>query len=138
MDDITRIKYLPITLKVIGLFCIFGTYPMMLWSWPPGWGWIPPHPVYQQFTISMYVTLGIFIIKASKNIFVNFDLIWFTISLHLVSATILMVLVGSGRSGEANLTGVISIQYLIAGVLWYLMPRNVKKLQQQLAKSDGG
>ncbi|WP_366523461.1 DUF6632 domain-containing protein [uncultured Microbulbifer sp.] len=130
MDDITRAKYLPFALKAIGLFWIFGTYPMMLWTHPPGWGWTSPYLEYQLFILSLYVTLGVFLVRASKSLLASFNLIWFAIFLCLVSATMLLILVISDRTGEANLTEVISIQYLIAGVLWYLMPRNVKKLQQ--------
>lgn len=137
MDDTTRIKCLPIALKAIGLFWIFGTYPMLLWSRPPGWGWISPYAENQLVTLSIYVTLGVFLVRAPKNLFASLSLIWFTISLHLVSATMFMLLALSGRSGEINFTLVISIQYLIAGVLWYLMPGNLKRLQQQL-KSGGG
>ncbi|WKD51718.1 DUF6632 domain-containing protein [Microbulbifer spongiae] len=132
MDDLTRVKYLRIALIIIGIFRIIGTYPMMSWARPLEWGWMSPYTEYKLVILSVYITLGIFLIRASNNLFANLGLIWFTIFLHFISATVLTILEVSGQSSQADLIGVISMQYLIAGVLWYLMPRNLKRLQQQL------
>ncbi|WP_371876990.1 DUF6632 domain-containing protein [Microbulbifer sp. 2205BS26-8] len=128
MDDLTRIKYLPIALKLIGLFFIFAIYPMMVWIWPAGWGWTPPQPEYEQILMGIFATLGVFLFLAAENPAANVSLIWFTIWLNLVYATIMLLMVLADRAELANLIGNIPVQYLIAGVLWYLMPaHNFKK-----------
>ncbi|MFS1526312.1 DUF6632 domain-containing protein [Microbulbifer sp. 2304DJ12-6] len=135
MDDITRAKYLPTALKTIGIFFIFGIYPMMLLSWPPGWGQIPPYQEFQLIILARYAVLGVFLILATRNFTANLGLIWFTIWLNLISATTMLLMTIDNRTGEANWVGNIFVQYLIAGVIWYLTPRRVKLLQQP--GSDG-
>ncbi|WP_299948469.1 DUF6632 domain-containing protein [uncultured Microbulbifer sp.] len=135
MDDTTRIKCLPFALKAIGLFYIFGIYPMMRFAWPPGWGWIPPYQEYQILSLAMYAILGIFLILAARNLAANIGLIWFTFWLNLICGSIMFLMMAANRVEEVNWVGNIFVQYLIAGVIWYLMPMRVKLLQQP--DSDG-
>ncbi|MFS1526402.1 DUF6632 domain-containing protein [Microbulbifer sp. 2304DJ12-6] len=122
MDDITRAKSLPIALKVIGLLFILAIYPMMAWIWPAGWGWTPPQHEYELLIFILLAMLGIFLIRAAKNPAANISLIWFTIWLNLAYATSMLLMVLADRTEQANLAGNIPVQYLVAGVLWYLMP----------------
>jgi len=39
MSDASRLKLLRIVLVVIGLFAIFGFYPLTI-VWPSGWAWV--------------------------------------------------------------------------------------------------
>ncbi|MFS1526401.1 DUF6632 domain-containing protein [Microbulbifer sp. 2304DJ12-6] len=130
MDGTARVKCLPIALKAIGLFYIFGVYPMMLWAWPTGWGKIPPYHEFQLIGLALYATLGVYLILAGRNLAANIGLIWFTISVNLVCGTTMLVMMVANRVEMVNWAGNISVQYLIAGILWYLMPRNVKLLQR--------
>ncbi|WKD48420.1 DUF6632 domain-containing protein [Microbulbifer spongiae] len=124
MNETTRAKYLAIALVTIGLLYIFAMYPLMVWIWPSGWGWMPPQPEYEQLIVGFFATLGIFLILAAKNLSANLNLIWFTIWLNMIYATIMLLMVLADRAEHANLIGNIPVQYLISGVLWYLLPRH--------------
>ncbi|AWF79653.1 hypothetical protein BTJ40_01735 [Microbulbifer sp. A4B17] len=126
MNEATRAKYLPIALVVVGVLFILAIYPMMMWIWPEGWGWTPRQPEYEQMIIGIYVTLGVFLIRAAKNPAANASLIWFTIWSSLVHAVIMFVQALVDKTERINLMGDIPALFLIAAVLWYLMPRQEK------------
>jgi len=63
---------------------------MMMWIWPSGWGWAPAQPEYEQMIMSIYVTLGIFLVRAAKDPIANASLIWFTIWSSAVHAGIML------------------------------------------------
>ncbi|WP_444918850.1 DUF6632 domain-containing protein [Microbulbifer sp. JMSA003] len=126
MNEVTRAKYLPIALVVVGVLFILAIYPMMMWIWPEGWGWTPRQPEYEQMIIGIYVTLGVFLIRAAKNPAANASLIWFTIWSSLVHAVIMLVQALVDKTERINLMGDIPALFLIAAVLWYLMPRRKK------------
>ncbi|WP_444895392.1 DUF6632 domain-containing protein [Microbulbifer sp. SSSA005] len=126
MNEATRAKYLPIALVVVGALFILAIYPMMMWIWPEGWGWTPRQPEYEQMIIGIYVTLGVFLIRAAKNPAANASLIWFTIWSSLVHAVIMLVQALVDKTERINLMGDIPALFLIAAVLWYLMPRQKK------------
>ncbi|WP_299948912.1 DUF6632 domain-containing protein, partial [uncultured Microbulbifer sp.] len=115
MDDTTRIKCLPIALKVIGLFFIFGVYPMMRLAWPPGWGWIPPYQQYQVIGLVIYATLGVCLILSTRNIAANIGLIWFTIWLNLICGSTMLLMELANRTGPVDWVVNIIVQYFIAG-----------------------
>ncbi len=120
-DD--RLKYLKISLYVFGIVFIIGVPLMMMWVWPSGWGWTPAQPEYEQMIMGMYITLGIFLIRAAKNPLAHASLIWFTIWSSLVHAGIMLVQALSDDTEKANLMGDIPALFLVAFVLWYLMPK---------------
>ncbi|WP_444934725.1 DUF6632 domain-containing protein [Microbulbifer sp. JTAC008] len=126
MNEVTRAKYLSIALVVVGVLFILAIYPMMMWIWPEGWGWTPRQPEYEQMIIGIYVTLGVFLIRAAKNPAANASLIWFTIWSSLVHAVIMLVQALVDKTERINLMGDIPALFLIAAVLWYLMPRRKK------------
>ncbi|WP_444892626.1 DUF6632 domain-containing protein [Microbulbifer sp. TRSA001] len=126
MNEVTRAKYLPIALVVVGVLFILAIYPMMMWIWPEGWGWTPRQPEYEQMIIGIYVTLGVFLIRAAKNPAANASLIWFTIWSSLVHAVIMLVQALVDKTERINLMGDIPALFLIAAVLWYLMPKQEK------------
>ncbi|WP_444940180.1 DUF6632 domain-containing protein [Microbulbifer sp. ZKSA004] len=126
MNEATRAKYLQIALVVVGVLFILAIYPMMMWIWPEGWGWTPRQPEYEQMIIGIYVTLGVFLIRAAKNPAANASLIWFTIWSSLVHAVIMLVQALVDKTERINLMGDIPALFLIAAVLWYLMPKRKK------------
>ncbi|WHI44482.1 DUF6632 domain-containing protein [Microbulbifer sp. VAAF005] len=126
MNETARAKCLPIALVVVGVLFILAIYPMMMWIWPEGWGWTPRQPEYEQMIIGIYVTLGVFLIRAAKNPAANASLIWFTIWSSLVHAVIMLVQALVDKTERINLMGDIPALFLIAAVLWYLMPKQEK------------
>jgi len=130
MDDIARAKYLPVALVIVGLIFIFAIYPMMMWIWPAGWGWTPRQPEYEQMIMGLYATLGVFLILAARNPAANTSLIWFTIWSSLVHATIMLFQAIVDPTERQNLVGDIPALYLVAAILWYLMPKHADKKQE--------
>ena len=53
-------------------------YPLML-AWPSGWAWQPRQPEYEQMIVGIYATLGVFLIRASRQPEAHQSLIWFTV-----------------------------------------------------------
>ncbi|EBA00403.1 DUF6632 domain-containing protein [Marinobacter sp. ELB17] len=123
MHDQLKLKYLKVALVVIGIFFIAGIYLMMMWVWPSGWAWTPKQPEYEQMIMGMYATLGVFLIRAAKAPLANASLIWFTIWSSIVHAGIMLVQALVDETERANLLGDIPALFLVAIILWYLMPK---------------
>lgn len=123
MEMTTRLKYLRIALIVIGLLLIFGLYPLMNFLWPSGWRWVPHQQSYEQMIIAIYVTLGLFLILASKDPLQNLSLIWFTVWSSFVHGGVMLIqsLVYSHEHG--HLLGDVPALFIIAIVLAILTPR---------------
>lgn len=123
MNDELKLRYLKIALVVIGIIFIAGIYLMMMWVWPSGWSWTPRQPEYEQMIMGIYVTLGVFLIRAAKDPLANASLIWFTIWSSIVHAGIMFVQAIVDETERANLIGDVPALFLVAIILWYLMPK---------------
>jgi len=121
-----RLKYLKNALYVFGIIFIVGVPAMMMWIWPSGWSWTPAQPEYEQMIMGIYVTLGIFLVRAAKDPMANASLIWFTIWSSIVHAGIMLVQAIVDETDRINLLGDIPALFLVAFVLWYLMPRKAQ------------
>ena len=123
MQQETRLKYLKVALVVFGLIFIGGIPAMMMYIWPDGWSWTPRQPEYEQMIMGVYATLGVFLIRAAKEPLANASLIWFTIWSSIVHGGIMLVQAIVDETERANLFGDIPALFLVAFVLWYLMPQ---------------
>ena len=126
MDDATQLKYLKISLYVIGAIFIGGIYLMMMWIWPSSWGWEPRQPEYEQMIMGVYATLGVFLIRAAKEPLAHRSLIQFTIASSIVHAAIMAVQALVDPTERANLLGDVPALFLVAAVLWYLLPKQAE------------
>ena len=126
MQEERKLKYLKIALFVFGIIFIAGIYIMMRWVWPSGWGWTPPQPEYEQMIMGVYAVLGIFLIRAAKDPLANASLIWFTVWSSIVHGGIMLVQALFDETERANLLGDVPALFLVAFVLWYLMPKRAK------------
>ena len=126
MQQEEKLRNLKIALYVFGVIFIVGVPAMMMWIWPSGWGWTPPQPEYEQMIMGIYVVLGIFLVRAAKDPMANASLIWFTIWSSIVHAGIMLVQAILDGTEKANLIGDIPALFLVAFVLWYLMPRRAQ------------
>lgn len=124
MNNATRLKYLSIALYVFGVIFIVGVPAMMMIIWPSGWSWTPAQPEYEQMIMGIYATLGVFLIRAAKNPLQNASLIWFTVWSSIVHGGIMLVQALVDHTEHANMLGDIPALFLVAAVLWYLMPRH--------------
>jgi sterol desaturase/sphingolipid hydroxylase (fatty acid hydroxylase superfamily) len=123
MSEEAKLKNLKIALYVFGIFFIVGVYPMMMWIWPAGWAWTPRQPEYEQMIMGVYATLGVFLVLAAKDPLSNLSLIWFTIWSSIVHATIMLVQAIVDDTERANLAGDVPALFLLAIILWYLVPK---------------
>ena len=124
MTDEKRMEMLKLALYVFGAIFIAGIYLMMNWIWPSGWGWEPRQPEYEQMIMGVYATLGIFLIRAAKDPLSNLSLIWFTIWSSVVHAGIMAVQAIVDVTERANLLGDVPALFLVALVLWFLLPKS--------------
>jgi len=127
MQQEEKLKYLKIALYIFGVIFIVGVPAMMMWIWPSGWGWTPPQPEYEQMIMGVYITLGVFLVRAAKDPMTNASLIWFTIWSSIVHAGIMLVQAIVDVTDRDNLLGDIPALFLVAFVLWYLMPRKAQE-----------
>jgi hypothetical protein len=123
MEQENRLKYLKMALNGIGVIFIVGVPAMMMWIWPSGWGWTPPQPEYEHMIMGVYATLGVFLIRAAKDPLANASLIWFTIWSSIVHGGIMLIHAIIDETDRANLAGDVPALFLVAFVLWYLMPK---------------
>lgn len=123
MNRKKRLNYLRIALYVFGIIFIAGVPAMMMFIWPSGWGWTPSQPEYEQMIMGIYATLGVFLILAAKDPLANKSLIWFTVWSSIVHGGIMLVQALADKTDHANLLGDVPALFLVAAVLWYLMPK---------------
>ncbi len=126
MQEEDKLKYLKTALYVVGVIYIVGVPAMMMVIWPDGWGWTPAQPEYEQMIMGVYATLGVFLFLAAKDPLANASLIWFTICSNIVHGGIMFVQAILDETDRANLLGDVPALFLVAFVLWYLMPKKVK------------
>jgi hypothetical protein len=122
MQQAEKLKYLKVALIVFGIFFIIGLPAMMIWVWPSGWAWTPQQPD-EQMIMGVYATLGVFLIRAAKEPLANASLIWFTIWSSIVHGGIMLIQAIVDETERANLLGDVPALFLVAFVLWYLMPK---------------
>src|SRR4030095_6618306 len=92
MTDQNRLRYLRTALLLVGVVFIVGIYPLTI-IWPSGWAWhAEGHSDYLQMILGIYLTLGVFLIIASRNPLEHLSLIWFTVWSSIVH--------GGGLGGE--------------------------------------
>ncbi len=123
MDQEAKLKYLKMALVLFGAIFVAGIYVMMEWVWTDGWSWTPRQPEYEQMIMGVYATLGVFLIRAAKDPLAHASLIWFTVWSSIVHAGIMLAQALADDTEKANLMGDIPALFLVAFVLWFLMPK---------------
>ena len=123
MAETTRLKYLRLALRVVGLIFIFGIYTLSV-VWPSGWVWHTGHTShYLQMILGVYATLGIFLLIASRNPLAHLSLIWFTVWSSVVHAAIMAVQALTNPDQIAHLWGDVPALLVFAAVLAFPTPR---------------
>jgi hypothetical protein len=123
MDQEAKLKYLKMALVLFGAIFVAGIYLMMEWVFTDGWTWTPRQPEYEQMIMGVYATLGVFLIRAAKDPLAHASLIWFTVWSSIVHAVIMLAQALADDTEKANLMGDIPALFLVAFVLWFLMPK---------------
>ena len=122
MDNTTRLKYLRLSLQVIGFIFTFAVYPLTIF-WPSGWAWHTGGSHYLTMIIGIYATLGVFLFIASRNPLEHRSLIWFTVWSSVVHGGIMAVQAITDPQFIGHLYGDVLGLFLVAGVLGWLMPK---------------
>lgn len=126
MQQEEKLKFLKIALYVFGIIFVVGVPAMMMLIWPSGWSWSPAQPEYEQMIMGIYITLGVFLVRAAKDPMANVSLISFTIWSSIVHAGIMLVQAIVDETEHANMLGDIPALFLVAFVLWYLTPKKAQ------------
>jgi hypothetical protein len=101
-------------------------YPLMV-IWPSGWAWQPSQHEYEQMIVGIYATLGVFLIRASRQPEAHLSLIWFTVWSSVVHGGIMAVQAVVDPMEHGHLPGDVAALFLVAGVLAYLTPRGARR-----------
>jgi len=117
----TRISLLRITLVLVGAICL-ALGPLML-LWPSGWRWSPYQAHYEQMMVGIYLTLGIFLIRAAKDPLQHLSFIWFMVWVSLVHASIMLLQSFTAREHHGHLVADVPALFVAAAVLGLLTPR---------------
>ena len=122
MNDALRLKNLRIALILVGIIFIAGIYPLMM-VWPSGWTWHTGHSDYPLMIVGVYATLGVFLLRASRNPLENLSLIWFTIWSSVVHAGIMAYQSFEAPENHGHLLGDVPALLVVAVLLAVLTPR---------------
>ena len=126
MKEAGRTRYLQIALVAVGVTFIVGLYSLIM-VWPSGWSWHAGHshsmPHYLQMMLGVYVTLGVFLLMASRNPHAHLSLIWFTVWSSVVHALIMAAQALANPDQMAHLWGDVPALLVVAAVLALLTRR---------------
>ena len=122
MDDINRLKYLRLALRVFGVVFIVGVYPLTI-LWPSGWAWHPGQSDYLQMIIAIYATLGVFLLLAARKPEHHLSLISFAIWSSIAHGATMAVQSVADTQHLGHLYGDVLALFLVAAVLGWLSPQ---------------
>ncbi|ACC79968.1 DUF6632 domain-containing protein [Nostoc punctiforme UO1] len=121
-------RYLQIALVVVGIAFLL-IYPLMN-IWPSGWSWQPGQHEYEQMIVGIYGTLGVFLLRASREPEAHLSLIWFTVWSSFVHALIMAVQAVIDPVEHGHFFGDIPALILVAIVLGFLASREVVSVHE--------
>ena len=122
MTGATRITALRYSLIATGMIFIFGIATLAQ-VWPTGWHWGMGHSHYWPMILGVYATLGIFLIRASRDPLGNRSLIWFTVWSSVVHALVMGASALQDPAERGHLIGDVPALVIIAGALTILTQR---------------
>jgi len=117
---------LRVALVVFGVAFLL-IYPLML-VWPSGWMWQPHQHEYEQMMVGIYATLGVFLLRASRDPGAHLSLLWFTVWSSAVHGGIMAVQAFVDPAERGHLLGDVPALILVAVVLGVLTPRGASAL----------
>jgi len=121
INESCRRQFLQITLVLIAL--VFLSLSPLMKLWPSGWIWLPRQLEYEHMMMGVYGTLGIFLLRASRQPEAHVSLIWFTFWSSVVHGTIMgfHAMIDPGEHG--HLIGDVAALWLVVLLLGWLTPR---------------
>jgi hypothetical protein len=122
MNEVDRLKYLKLALRVFAGVFVLGVYPLTV-LWPSGWSWHLGQSEYLQMIIAIYATLGVFLWLASSKPEQHQSLISFTIWSSVVHGATMAVQSIANTQHVGHLYGDVLALFVVAAVLGWLSPR---------------
>jgi len=117
-------RLLQIAVAVVGAAFLL-IYPLSI-VWPSGWAWHAGAPYESQYfmmIVAVYLTLGVFLLNASRNPLAHRSLIWFTVWSSVVHAGVMAVQsMPAAHSGHR--VGDVPALFLMGIVLGVLLVRS--------------
>jgi hypothetical protein len=105
------------------LICIFGVWPLTI-VWPSGWSWhAEGRSEYLEMVLGIYATLGVFLIRASRDPSAHTSLIWFTVWSSVVHGVIMAVQSVVEPQHIGHLWGDVPVLIAVAATLGWLTLR---------------
>ena len=125
MSGSARIAALRYALIATGVIFIGGIWTLAQ-VWPSGWSWGVGHSHFWPMILGVYATLGIFLIKASRDPLANQSLIWFTVWSSVVHALVMAASAVGDPAERWHLVGDVPALLVVAGALTVLTRRVVR------------
>jgi hypothetical protein len=122
MNSKRRLLALRVVLVVVALTCL-AVQPLMV-LWPSGWAWHDAHSDYPLMIVGIYMTLGVFLLRAVRDPMAHRSLIWFAVWSSLVHGAIMAVQALTQPGQMGHLAGDVPALLLAAVALALLMPRS--------------
>lgn len=122
MTDIDRLKHLQLALRIVGLFSILCFYPLTVF-WPSGWAWSSGRSEYLEMIISIYATLGVFLLLAARNPNQHLGLVSFAIWSSIVHGAVMGVQAVQNPTYVSHLCGDVPALLIVGAVLAFLSPQ---------------
>jgi hypothetical protein len=123
MDAASRLLALRVVLVATGLTCL-AVQPLMMF-WPSGWAWHSGHSDYPLMIVGVYMTLGVFLLRAVADPAAHRSLIWFAVWSSLVHGGIMAVQSFTSPGQMGHLAGDVPALLVAAIALAILAPRGV-------------
>ena len=121
MSPSPQSRLLSRALILFGLIFLIGL-PILNRVWPSGWAWQPEQKTYLHMILSIYVTLGIFLLLAARDPVRHLSLIWFTVWSSIAHGTVMAVhsLTDPGQVGHlwGDVAGLFITAIVLAPLAW--------------------
>ena len=118
MTDSHRLTLLRHTMWTTGALFTVG-FALLSRLWPEGWSWGTPH---QTMTHALYATLGVCLMVGAREPLAQRGLIWFTIWLSTVQATLGLFQARENPALVDHLIGDVPVLFFVAAALTLLAP----------------
>jgi len=122
MSEATRDRSLRALLVTAGLVFIFGVAALMRF-WPAGFAWTPDQAEYRQMFVAVYVTLGIFLLLASREPAQHRSLILFAAWSSIVHGVVMGIQALFDVTERTHLVGDVPALVIIGVAMLALAPR---------------
>jgi hypothetical protein len=121
MNTATRLRCLRYALILVGLLFTAGVYPLVMGWWPSPARW--PVDDGAQMILAIYITLGIFLLLASRNPLRNRSLIWFAVWSSVAHGGIMAVQAIHASAHNTDRWAGSAVMFVVAILLGVWMPR---------------